>query len=198
MIFVSSCRRGRRTGSPWTSSSAPGASPTNIRSASGLPTPNTICVRPSVCSLQRVQSPMSVRIADQRLGAAIAHDADSPGCRVGELPRSAASARRSAPRRLPDRIAADAGRRRARLRSADVRRADRGPCAQSRLQAGGLQRPARCGRASRRLRRDRGYPRRRAPWSAAAAARSPSAPTIVTALVSTSKPASLATRRWRR
>ena len=27
---------------------------------SGLPTPNTICVRPSVCSLQRVQSPMSV------------------------------------------------------------------------------------------------------------------------------------------
>ena len=34
-------------GSPWRSSSRPGASPTNMRSASGSPTPNTTWVRPA-------------------------------------------------------------------------------------------------------------------------------------------------------
>src|SRR4051794_40002100 len=41
-------------GSPCLSSWKPGASPTNIRSASGLPLPKTTCVRPS-CKRQRVQ-----------------------------------------------------------------------------------------------------------------------------------------------
>src|SRR5271165_5333524 len=50
-------------GSPCTSSSAPGPSPTNIKSAQGLPTPKTICLRPCLCSLQRVQSPRSSRIS---------------------------------------------------------------------------------------------------------------------------------------
>ena len=45
------------------SSSAPGASPMNIKSACGFPTPNTICLRPCLCSGQRVQSPMSSRIS---------------------------------------------------------------------------------------------------------------------------------------
>src|SRR5262249_21067117 len=45
------------------SSSPPGASPTNMSSASGFPTPKTICLRPSRCSLQRVQSPISSRTA---------------------------------------------------------------------------------------------------------------------------------------
>ena len=62
IIFVSSCPARPTNGIPWMSSSAPGASPTNIRSASGFPTPNTTCFRPSVCSLQRVQSPMSSRM----------------------------------------------------------------------------------------------------------------------------------------
>ena len=34
----------------------------NINSALGLPTPKTICLRPCLCSRQRVQSPMSSRI----------------------------------------------------------------------------------------------------------------------------------------
>ena len=51
-------RRGRRTGRPWRSSSAPGASPTNIRSASALPAPKTTLVRVSA-SGQRVQSDAS-------------------------------------------------------------------------------------------------------------------------------------------
>src|SRR5438094_5235355 len=41
-------------GTPCLSSWKPGASPTNIRSASGLPLPKTTCVRPS-CRRQRVQ-----------------------------------------------------------------------------------------------------------------------------------------------
>jgi hypothetical protein len=49
------------------SSSAPGASPTNISSACGLPTPKTICLRPCSWSLQRVQSPMSLRISRSRM-----------------------------------------------------------------------------------------------------------------------------------
>ena len=53
MILVSSWPARPTNGSPWMSSSAPGASPTNIRSALGFPTPKTTCLRPSVCSLQR-------------------------------------------------------------------------------------------------------------------------------------------------
>src|SRR5689334_17046460 len=45
MILVSNCPALPTNGSPCASSSAPGASPTNIRSASGLPTPKTVWVR---------------------------------------------------------------------------------------------------------------------------------------------------------
>jgi hypothetical protein len=45
-----------------------GPSPTNISVASGFPTPNTMCVRP-LCSLQRVQSPISARISVRRIAA---------------------------------------------------------------------------------------------------------------------------------
>ena len=62
MIFVSSWPARPTNGSPWTSSSAPGASPTNISAARGLPTPNTTWRRPSPPSLHRVQSgPMYAR-----------------------------------------------------------------------------------------------------------------------------------------
>src|SRR3954471_18240799 len=45
MIFVSNCPALPTNGSPCKSSSAPGASPTNISSASKLPTPNTTFFR---------------------------------------------------------------------------------------------------------------------------------------------------------
>src|SRR5947209_4192270 len=45
MIFVSNSPAGPTNGSPRASSTAPGASPMNMSSASGLPTPNTVCVR---------------------------------------------------------------------------------------------------------------------------------------------------------
>src|SRR5438105_1710537 len=45
MIRVSSWPARPTNGSPRASSSAPGASPMNINSASGLPTPKTVCVR---------------------------------------------------------------------------------------------------------------------------------------------------------
>ena len=53
-------RPGRRTGTPCLSSWKPGASPTNIRSASGSPEPKTTCVRPSA-SRQRVQAETPAR-----------------------------------------------------------------------------------------------------------------------------------------
>ena len=46
--WVSSCPARPTNGSPWRSSSAPGASPMNIRSASALPEPKTALVR-SAC-----------------------------------------------------------------------------------------------------------------------------------------------------
>ena len=52
--WVSSCPARPTNGSPWRSSSAPGASPMNISSASALPEPKTALVR-SACSGQRVQ-----------------------------------------------------------------------------------------------------------------------------------------------
>ena len=71
MILVSSCPARPTNGSPCRSSSSPGASPTNISDAVGLPTPNTTCRRPSVCSLQRVHAgPMCACQGGQRLGRA--------------------------------------------------------------------------------------------------------------------------------
>ena len=48
-MLVSNCPERPTNGSPWMSSSAPGASPINIRSALGFPTPKTICLRPCLC-----------------------------------------------------------------------------------------------------------------------------------------------------
>src|SRR5438045_892303 len=45
MILVNNWPARPTNGSPCASSSAPGASPINISSASGLPTPKTVCVR---------------------------------------------------------------------------------------------------------------------------------------------------------
>ena len=52
-------RRGRRTACPGCLRRRPAPRRRTSGPRSGLPTPNTICRRPSVCSLQRVQSPMS-------------------------------------------------------------------------------------------------------------------------------------------
>ena len=68
MSRVSSCPARPTNGMPCSSSSAPGPSPTNIRSASGSPTPNTTWVRVSA-SGQRVQPRASSRRAS-RLGQA--------------------------------------------------------------------------------------------------------------------------------
>ena len=78
MIFVSSCPALPTNGMPCTSSSWPGASPMNMSSAEGLPTPKTICRRPSVCSLQRVQSPRSSRMMVRVSTPALAAVAVSP------------------------------------------------------------------------------------------------------------------------
>ncbi len=51
-------------GSPWRSSSAPGASPTMSHCACMLPTPNTVCVR-VVLSEQRVQAATRARSSGQ-------------------------------------------------------------------------------------------------------------------------------------
>ncbi len=56
MILVSSCPAFPTNGSPCKSSSSPGASPTNISSASGLPTPKTTCVRVAARCGHRVQT----------------------------------------------------------------------------------------------------------------------------------------------
>src|SRR5579863_5732482 len=56
-------------GSPARSSSRPGPSPTNMRSADGLPTPKTTCVRPEA-KPQRVQVDASVATASRACTAA--------------------------------------------------------------------------------------------------------------------------------
>ena len=61
MIFVRSWPARPTNGSPCASSSAPGASPTNINSARGLPTPKTTCVREATKCGQRVQERMTGR-----------------------------------------------------------------------------------------------------------------------------------------
>src|SRR5574337_336638 len=73
MILVSSCPARPTNGSPWASSSAPGASPTKTRRALGLPTPKTIWVRWRE-SLHRVHSPSSSRTSLRVAGAAAAGD----------------------------------------------------------------------------------------------------------------------------
>ena len=117
MIFVSSWPARPTNGSPWMSSSAPGASPTNIRSAFGLPTPKTTCLRPSVCSLQRVQSARARRGSPPmprqatRTAARVAGSDGSAGRRSGG---SAAARRVRIGARSP--FAARGGRRRRRAR----------------------------------------------------------------------------------
>ena len=66
MIFVSSCPALPTNGSPCRSSSSPGASPTNINSASGLPTPKTTCVRDFTRCGHFVQASTGPRIAASR------------------------------------------------------------------------------------------------------------------------------------
>ena len=61
-ILVSSWPLRPTKGSPCRSSSRPGASPMRTRSASGLPAPKTVCLRPS-CSGQAVQGRTSSRSA---------------------------------------------------------------------------------------------------------------------------------------
>src|SRR5437763_8977182 len=89
-MLLSSCPERPTNGSPCSSSSAPGPSPTNINSACGLPTPNTICLRPCLCSLQRVQSPRSSRIS---LSAATGSVTPCSGWGVTTCRRVSAAAR---------------------------------------------------------------------------------------------------------
>ncbi len=53
MIRLRSCPARPTNGSPWASSSAPGASPMNITLAFGFPTPKTVCVRVCASSWHR-------------------------------------------------------------------------------------------------------------------------------------------------
>src|SRR5207245_2595102 len=62
MMSVSSCPARPTKARPWASSSPPGASPTNMRRALGLPWPKTMLRRPPA-SLQRWQSPTHSRTA---------------------------------------------------------------------------------------------------------------------------------------
>ena len=64
---------------PCSSSSAPGASPTNMRAALGLPWPKTMFFRPPA-SLHRWQSPMNSRMAVRSsAGAVVAPSASGRG-----------------------------------------------------------------------------------------------------------------------
>ena len=88
-------RRGRRTESPCMSSSrARRLADEHQLGAADCPTPNTICRRPSVCSLQRVQSPRSARIREvRRDSAAPAGPAGLAGRRPGRDRRPRARSR---------------------------------------------------------------------------------------------------------
>src|ERR1700722_10485544 len=63
-IEFKSCPARPTKGSPWRSSSAPGASPTMSHSAFWFPTPNTVCVR-VLQSVQRVQAATRARSSGQ-------------------------------------------------------------------------------------------------------------------------------------
>src|SRR3954447_16967717 len=83
-------------GTPCLSSWKPGASPTNIRSACGLPAPNTTCVRPCA-SPQRVQTavaaPSSSSVSTPATGTALT-GASLRGTPDGHDPRPPPAARR--------------------------------------------------------------------------------------------------------
>ena len=189
------------------SSSAPGASPTNIRSAFGLPTPKTTCLRPSVWSLQRRQSDRSRRAAPRALLPAMRrlwrverrsdgfNEGFSSSVSTGSAAHRVPSARRGLRdsafgTRAPLRLEADA---------IDTELAEE-------LEMGTQivvhcdQRIAGRRRASpqQAARRDRGSRAATRSLLCSEIDSSPSWLTIVTALVSTSKPARAATRRWRR
>ena len=95
MIFVSSWPARPTNGSPCRSSSAPGASPTNIRSAFGLPTPKTTCVGRacaacSACSRRCSQRSDARRQAqgDRPMAQGCAGCISHAGCRFGAQRRS--------------------------------------------------------------------------------------------------------------
>src|SRR5215831_14462493 len=67
IILVNNCPARPTNGLPWASSSAPGASPTNIRRAFPFPCVFTTWVRPSH-KPQRVQSPISCQICSNVAG----------------------------------------------------------------------------------------------------------------------------------
>ena len=159
-----------------------GPSPTNIRRASGLPTPKTMLVRPA-CSLQRVQSPMSARMTSA------ARPAPAPGAAPSQ--RSVAQRQmRSRPGRQVRAPAAPAARQAGSFESAvhaeileDSAGGRRGRGVSLMLRPRSrLDGPA-------TARGDRQAPRRWRPSARGARAPRASAPMIVTALASTSKPA---------
>ena len=115
MMSVSSWPARPTNASPCSSSSAPGASPTNISSASGLPWPKTIVLRPPA-SRQRWQSPRSARIACRlaaRLRRAPRRGTAREACCAARRRRPPARRRRPC-RGLRGSARAPAGRRRAR------------------------------------------------------------------------------------
>ena len=194
MICVSSCPARPTNGSPCSSSSAPGPSPTNISVARRDCRRRTrYCVRP-LCSLQRVQSPISARIASETDAAALRIRCDGcaevavPPVRRADAPVARASVAPASDRR---RVAASARRARSPRRRdlcvvAQVLPRDRG----GRSRAGFGRRWGRQQPALETIGQGRG--RDRLPSTAAAAASSPSSAMIVTALLSTSNPASCA------
>ena len=75
-------RRGPRRACPARPRWRPGASPTNISSASALPDPNTTVLRVAASSGQRSQARARIRssFSDSRRAAAVAAGQPSPGC----------------------------------------------------------------------------------------------------------------------
>ena len=148
MMSVSSCPARPTNARPCSSSSAPGASPTNISSARGLPWPKTIVLRPAGEPAAR-QSPMSSRIA---ASAAAGSAGPARGSRRRARPRPAAPLP-APPERRPghaDRGAADAQEaRRGPRRSREHVRPGRSPT------VGGARLPGAHARAPRAARAPR-------------------------------------------
>ena len=84
IMLLSSCPARPTKGSPCSSSSAPGPSPINMISARGFPTPKTMFLRPRLRP-QRVQSPMSSRMARS---AVTASPAGGSACKMCKSARS--------------------------------------------------------------------------------------------------------------
>ena len=189
MIFVSSCPARPTNGSPWMSSSAPGASPTNIRSAFGIADAEHHLLAPERVQLAAgAVGPMSSRIA----ASASAGDANSvTGSGLhGRFRRFSGLARSDgSPGFVPGlhgafAIAARGGRRRRRA----PRRTRDEPCRSSFIGSRVTDAGADAARFEAAARRGRGWRRRRASllWSGTPVRRR--RPTIVTAFVSTSNP----------